>query len=158
MTTVDGSSRSQSETHKDVSEDKNKSDRRFVRRVLNSKILPVWELLGLPVAGGKFVFTEQGESLSTEKRVNIALKVRGSGVPVSNEYIYEVSGVRMPQDGETVSVGGQDDTDDPEDKTADPKRPVPGKAKKKGAEATAMERFFGFFSEALRRGGAPLNF
>jgi phage gp29-like protein len=158
MTTVDGSSRSQSETHKDVSEDKNKADRRFVRRVLNSKILPVWELLGLPVTGGKFVFPEQGESLDTKTRVDIALNIRGKGIPVSDEYIYEVSGVRMPKDGETVSGGNQDDNDDPEDKTTDPKQPVPGKAKKKGTEATAMERFFGFFSEALRLGGAPLKF
>jgi len=158
MTTVDGSSKSQSETHKNVSEDKNKSDRRFVRRVLNSQILPVWELLGLPVKGGKFVFPEQGESLDTKTRVDIALNVRDKGIPVSDEYIYEVSGVRMPKDGETVSNGKQDDLDDPEDKNDEPKPPAPGKTKKKGVEASAMERFFGFFSEALRRGGAPLNF
>lgn len=151
MTTQEGSSKSQSETHKDVEEDINKSDRRFVRRVLNNKLLPILESMGLPVAGGKFVFPEQGESLGTADRVDIALKIKDNGVPVSDEYIYEISGVRKPMKGEKVSrtspaLEPVDDNDEP---------PEPGKEKK--LNDTAVARMISFFAEALGK-RAPLKF
>lgn len=159
MTTVDGSSKSQSETHKDVAEEKNKSDRRFARRVLNSQVKPIFEMFGLAEAGGSFTFPEQGEALSTEKRVEMSLKVRRAGIPVSNEYIYEISGIRMPKDGETVTSeapafpdagNGNDPDDEPED----------GKTKKPGkkVEASLMRRFISFFAEALSGERAPLKY
>lgn len=153
MTTQAGSSKSQSETHKDVEEDINKSDRRFVRRVLNSQVLPVLERMGLPVAGGKFTFPEQGESLSTRDKVDIALKVKGDGIPVSDEYIYEISGVRAPKDGETVSKKPSNDPG------LDPQPPLvkqPGN--KQQSEASAVARLISFFVEALPPRRAPLKY
>lgn len=151
MTTIDGSSKSQSETHKDVAEDKNKSDRRFVRRVLNTYVLPIFERMGLPVDGGSFMFPEQGKSLSTKDRVDIALKLRADGIPVSDEYIYEVSGVRAPENGETVS-GRPGASAQPEE------LPPPGPGSRQKAEASALQRVFSFFSEALGGGRAPLKY
>lgn len=151
MTTVDGSSKSQSETHKDVAEDKNKSDRRFVRRVLNTYVLPIFERMGLPVAGGSFIFPEQGESLSTKDRVDIALRLRGDGIPVSDEYLYEVSGVRMPLDGETISKR-------PGLAAMPEELPPPEPGGKQKAEASALQKVFSFFAEALGGGRAPLKY
>jgi phage gp29-like protein len=148
MTTVDGSSKSQSETHKDVEEDINKSDRRFVRRVLNTMLLPVFQIAGLPVNNGWFMFPEQGESLSTKDKVDIAMTLRNGGIAVSDEYLYEVSGVRKPATGETVSqkaptvnlLPANEQTDDPE------------------ARANGLDRFFSFFAQALPGRRAPLKY
>lgn len=146
MTTQAGSSKSQSETHKDVEEDINKSDRRFVRRVLNTQVLPILERMGLPVAGGRFIFPEQGESISTSDRVDMALKVKENGIPVSDELIYEISGLRAPNEGETVS------------RTLPTLPPAEDPVKEKGAQAKLSERIFSFFAEALSGRRAPLKF
>lgn len=153
MTTVDGSSKSQSETHKEVEEDINKSDRRFVRRILNRNVLPILEAAGLPVKGGKFIFPEQGESLSTEQRLSIALDVKENGLPVSDDYIYEISGVRKPKPNEVVTR--KISTQDPA--ITDPATPKPG-SKKEQAQATLLGKAFSFFAEALSRERAPLDF
>lgn len=150
MTTVDGSSKSQSETHKDVEEDINKSDRKFVRRILNRHLVPILESAGLPVKGGWFVFPEQGESLSTVERLDIALKVKENGLAVSDDYIYEVSGVHKPEKGETVSRKAEHT-----DQVPDAGKKVPGS--KDNTQATLLGKVFSFFAEALDK-GAPLKF
>jgi phage gp29-like protein len=151
MTTVDGSSKAQSQTHKEVEEDINKSDRKFVRRILNRNVLPILEAAGLPVAGGKFVFPEQGESLSTVERLDIAIKVKGEGIAVSDEYIYEVSGVRKPEKGETISSKAKaPNPDNPDPDDTDPKAPV--------KKTTLKDAIAGFFADALSSGRAPLKF
>lgn len=151
MTTVDGSSKSQSETHKDVEEIINKSDRRFVQRMLNRHLLPIFEASGLNVKGGAFSFPEQGEALSTEQRVNIALSIKNNGVPVSDDYLYEISGVAKPEAGQVVSRLAP-----AFDLGAVP--PDPGKPEAKLEHtASAWERAFSFFAEALSK-RAPLKY
>jgi hypothetical protein len=146
MTTVDGSSKSQSDTHKEVEEDINKADRRFVRRVLNTLVLPVLELGGLPVNNGWFMFPEQGEAISTESKVKIALDLRREGLPVSDEYLYEISGVRKPAKGETVS------------KPVNTLLPIEPELRDTTPQASVLDRFFSFFAQALPGRRAPLNY
>lgn len=93
MTTLDGSSRSQSEVHEDAQEDIAKSDRRFVQRILNRSLLPLLIKRGYNVAGGFFLFPDAGESVSTKDRVDMALRIRKEGIPVDDDYIYEISGI-----------------------------------------------------------------
>ena len=93
MTTLDGSSRSQSQVHKETQEDITKADRRYVRRVLNRKLVPLLIKRGYPAAGGLFSFPDQGESISTDERLDMALKVKGAGIPVDDDYIYEITGI-----------------------------------------------------------------
>lgn len=146
MTTIDGSSKSQSETHKEVEEDINKSDRKFIRRILNANVLPILEASGLPVKGGKFVFPEQGESLTTEQRVNIALSIKNNGVPVADEYLYEISGVSKPEDGQTVS---RLSPPPPVPGTSDPAKPDPANTDDKKKLSAAWDGLISFFAEAL---------
>jgi len=149
MTTKDGSSRSQGQVHKDVEEELNKSDRKFVRRILNRHLVPILELAGLPVKGGKFTFPEQGEALSTKDKVDVALRVKADGIPVSDDYIYEISGVRKPEDGEVISSG----------KTGPEKKEPEKEAEKKATtKANALARAFSFFVQALGSERAPLKF
>lgn len=93
MTTLDGSSRSQSEVHQETQEDIAKADRRYVQRILNRKLQPLLIKRGFPVAGGFFSFPDQGESITTKERLDMALTVKKAGVPVDDDYIYEITGI-----------------------------------------------------------------
>jgi SPP1 gp7 family putative phage head morphogenesis protein len=98
MTTQNGSSKSQSETHKEVEEGINKSDRRFVQRVLNKELLPRLEKRGFPVSGGFFYFPEAGENLKTGERLEIDIKLKNEiGIDIDDDYFYETYGVPKPK-------------------------------------------------------------
>ena len=103
MTTVDGASRAQGEVHKQTEENVHQSDRRFVQRILNRRLLPMLIEKGLDVAGGYFVFPDAGENLTVRERIDLALTIRREGIPVSNDYIYEVSGIPKPEEKEEES-------------------------------------------------------
>lgn len=75
MTTKDGSSYSQGKVHGDTEDDINKSDRRFVQRVLNEKLLPILEKRGYPVKGGWFSFVEKEKALTKKEQLEIAKEV-----------------------------------------------------------------------------------
>ncbi|NJN27163.1 MAG: DUF935 family protein [Cyclobacteriaceae bacterium] len=102
MTTLDGSSLSQSETHKEVEEGKNKSDRRFVQRVLNHDLLPMLEARGFPVSGGTFFFPEAGESISTADRLAKDMQLNEI-IDISEEYFYETYDIPRPEAGQVVA-------------------------------------------------------
>jgi SPP1 gp7 family putative phage head morphogenesis protein len=93
MTTIDGSSKSQSETHKEVEEDIFKSDRRFVQRILNTELLPRLEKRGFPVAGGWFTFPDAGESISMVEQVQIdATLINQIGLNIDLDFLYDFYG------------------------------------------------------------------
>lgn len=98
MTTLDGSSKSQSETHKEVEEGKNKSDIRFVRRVLNHMVLPLLEKRGFPVRGGKFVFPADTEPLTVADIVSLSDLIE---IPAS--YLHDKYSIPMPENGEAIA-------------------------------------------------------
>lgn len=93
MTTKDGSSRSQSEVHKEIMEEKFKAIRRYTQRVLNQKLLPLLIKRGYNVAGGFFSFPDAGESIPTGVRIDMGLKMKAAGLPVDEDWFFEVSGV-----------------------------------------------------------------
>jgi len=98
MTTLNGSSKSQAEVHQETQEDINKSDRRFVQRLLNRWFVPLIIKRGYNAAGGFFLFPDQGESVSTKERVEMAIKIKNDAkVPVSDDYFYEISGIPKPE-------------------------------------------------------------
>jgi|WetSurMetagenome_2_1015567.scaffolds.fasta_scaffold00003_163 hypothetical protein len=98
MTTVQGSSRAQSETHKDVEEDVNKADRRFVQRILNTELLPRLEKRGFPVKGGWFTFPDAGESLSMVDQMKIHSSfIKDLGLEIDADFLYDFYGVPKPE-------------------------------------------------------------
>lgn len=100
MTTVNGSSRSQSETHKEVEESTNKADRRFVQRILNTELLPRLEKRGFPVKGGWFTFPDAGESLSSKEQIGIHdVFINKLGLPIDEDFLYDFYGVPKPAGG-----------------------------------------------------------
>lgn len=126
MTTLNGSSRSQSETHMDVQENKHKSDRRYVQRILNEYLIPLMEKRGLPVQGGWFSFPEKGESISLKERATIDLQMVNI-VDIPADYFYDTYGYPKPKDS---------------DKSAN--------KKVSEEEKSLAQRFAGFFVKALR--------
>jgi SPP1 gp7 family putative phage head morphogenesis protein len=101
MTTTDGSSRAQSQTHKDVEEDVNKSDRRFVQRILNTELLPRLEKRGFPVKGGWFSFPDAAETIGQKDKIDIFDKFQNSlGLPIGEDFLYDYFGIPKPKAGE----------------------------------------------------------
>src|SRR5690554_4960829 len=73
LTSVQGDkgARSLGEVHKEVEEGKNRSDLRFAQRILNQKLLPLLELRGFPVTGGRFVFPKAAQELTVNEVVQL---------------------------------------------------------------------------------------
>lgn len=115
MTTIDGSSRSQSETHKEVEESINKADRRFVQRVLNTLLLPRLAKRGYPVDGGYFYFTEAGESISLKDQLDMDVRlVNELGIALDDDYFYETYGRPKPKSTKKPVAGVTDQADSTE--------------------------------------------
>ncbi|MFV0310850.1 MAG: DUF935 family protein [Dysgonomonas sp.] len=93
MTTIEGSSRAQSKTHMETQEQRFKRVRRYTQRILNKHFIPLLIKRGYDVAGGFFSFPDAGETISTKDRVDMALTMRDKGLPVDDDYIFEISGV-----------------------------------------------------------------
>lgn len=96
MTTINGSSRAQGEVHKGSEEAVNQSDRRYAQRILNRYFLPLLIERGYDALGGFFVFPDTGKYMSTTDRINLTLTIKNAGIEVSDDYIYNISGIPKP--------------------------------------------------------------
>lgn len=103
MTTVQGDkgARALGEVHKAVEEGKNKSDMKFVQRVLNQMIVPILEKRGFPVKGGSFVFPEAAEELEVSEIVQLSDIIE---IPAS--YLHNKYSIPMPKDSEQIAKRG----------------------------------------------------
>lgn len=100
LTTVQGENgtRSLGEVHKEVEEGKNRSDMRFVQRVLNNHVLPMLEARGYPVGGGKFVFPQSAEQLSVSDIVQLS-----DILPIPQSYLHEKYSIPVPEGDEPIA-------------------------------------------------------
>lgn len=100
LTTVQGENgaRSLGEVHKEVEEGKNRSDMRFVQRVLNNRVLPMLEARGYPVSGGKFVFPQSAEQLSVSDIVQLS-----DILPIPQSYLHEKYSIPVPNNDEPIA-------------------------------------------------------
>jgi len=121
MTTDNGSSRSQSETHKEVEEDINLNDLIRNEYLLNWPIKNKLIEIGYPIAEGKFTYP-QTKQIPLEKRIEIDVKV-AQQVPVAEEYWYKTYGIEKP-DGNSMPVKIKEKEQDPaEEKKVEKKKP-----------------------------------
>ncbi|MBY0244492.1 MAG: DUF935 family protein [Sphingobacteriaceae bacterium] len=104
LTTENGGSRAQGDVHKEVEADINKADRRFVRRILNDKLIPILEANGIKTNGGKFkIKGEDEEHLSKKDKLEIDLKlVKDLGLPFDPDYFYIYYGLPKPEKGKAA--------------------------------------------------------
>lgn len=100
LTTVQGENgaRSLGEVHKEVEEGKNRSDMRFVQRVLNNHVLPLLEARGYPVNGGKFIFPKAAEQLTVADIVQLS-----DIMPIPQSYLHEKYSIPVPENDEPIA-------------------------------------------------------
>lgn len=150
MTTTDGSSRAQSKTHKEVEEDINKADRRFVRRILNTELVPRLIKRGWKIEGGTFTFPETAETLSKTDMIDIHDKFTNKlNLEIDADWLYDYYGIPKPKNGQARK------------KDPDKKDPVPEgkKDEKKEKLAEDLEREQKTFFEKIKeRLGDLLSF
>lgn len=148
MTTTDGSSHSQSKVHKDVEEDINRADRRFVSRILNHELLPRLEKRGYPVSGGHFYFPDEGESISISDQLNMHIRMKNElGLALDEDWLHEYYSIPKPK-GNQARV----DKEDKEDKTE--KEDKEEKLSDRNFLLQLWERAAGFFVKAPATPGA----
>lgn len=100
LTTIAGDkgARSLGEVHKEGLDEKTKGDIRFVRRVLNSYLLPLLESRGFPVSGGRFGYPEAVKELTVAEMGQLSKMI-----PIPSNYLYEKYGIPTPEEGEEIA-------------------------------------------------------
>ena len=159
MTTMDGSSKAQAGVHKDVEEELNKADLRFVQRILNKKLKPILEARGYKVKDGAFVFPKALKDLTVDELISLS-----DIIEIPAYYLHEKYGLPTPAAGDVIARKAQTAAPQPPeggvgDAPVDPNAPVPPepgadpKPKKKEAKLSdsdrnIFERMYNFFSVA----------
>jgi phage gp29-like protein len=100
----DSSGYAQSATHKDTESDINRSDRKYVSGILNSRIKKVFSDHGWELEGRFRIKDDNEERLSPKDRLDMALSMRQSGVPISDEYFYDNFGIEKPENYEALKA------------------------------------------------------
>lgn len=142
LTTVSGErgARSLGEVHRAVEEAKNRSDIRYVVRVLNSRLLPWLERRGISgVRGGYFGVPQSTEPLTVAELVQLS-----SVLPIPQSYIREKYGLPAPDASEPVAGAKEEPKETPEEEAEEPEEPhEPKKRRRRG------RRKLSFFAHAL---------
>lgn len=162
LTTVQGDkgARSLGEVHKQVEEGKNRSDMRYVQRILNKFFLPILERRGYPVAGGRFVFPDATEQLSVDDIVSL------SGIiDIPADYVHKKYSIPVPKDGDIIAGKKKQEAIPPvvddqsgqgtDDKPVDDKKKTTDKADLD--DRGLFQRFLDFFAGAPALPGATLT-
>jgi len=131
MTTKDGASRSQGQVHKEVEEEVNKSDLRFVQRVLNHKLKTILEKRGYPVKDGSFVFPKAVKDLTVDELISLA-----SIIEIPAYYFQEKFGIPAADKGDVIARGNSKPETDPEPEAS------PDEVKEKKSKKKLFDRFF----------------
>ncbi|MFZ6038642.1 MAG: phage portal protein family protein [Bacteroidota bacterium] len=147
LTTIQGDkgARSLGEVHKEVEENKNRSDMRFVQRVLNQFVLPRLENRGFPVKGGRFVFPEAAEQLSVSDIVGLSDII---DIPAS--YLHDKFSIPVPKDGEQIARRQMPQISMPDDEIDDKTDDEPVK----NSDMNLIKKLASFFVQAPAVTGA----
>lgn len=94
MTSEDGSSHSQSQTHMEVQAEIHFADRLFITRLLNHRLRPLLAKHGYEIGKGSFQFVVE-EKIPKDKLIKIHRDV-AKEVPVGDDFWYDTYGVPKP--------------------------------------------------------------
>jgi hypothetical protein len=84
--------------HSDTQDDVFDADMLFVKTILLSRIAPILYNLGYPVKGGMFHPREEKSLDDILNRLKLLKAVKDLGAPISDDTIYQDSGVEKPKD------------------------------------------------------------
>lgn len=102
----------QAETHRKSTNDIAQDDKQDELSILNDQVLDILVLLGLLPKGGKFVYDEPIDLETAKQKVAIGQQVKNTGVPVGDDYFYDVSGVPKPADYDKQKEAKEKETKD----------------------------------------------
>jgi hypothetical protein len=163
MTTLSGSSLSQSKVHQETNTKKGKALKRYVQRMLNKHLVPLLIKRGYPVAGGKFVFPKTTTDITIDE-----LSTLCDIIDIPAEFVHNKYGVPMAKEGEKLAKKAAPPAPiinppiaDP-NKPADPNAPTPPEPSPKPSpketkkpdvklsdeDRSWFERVFNFFAVA----------
>lgn len=98
----DSSGYAQASVHQNSETELKRSYKKFVRRILNKRLLNILEKNGFIPEGGKFIIKgENEEKLGKKDSLEIDIKLRTeAGIPISDDHFYEKYGIEKPADYE----------------------------------------------------------
>lgn len=150
LTTIAGTkgARSLGDVHKEVEASINQSDLRFVERVLNTYLIPLFENHGIKALGGRFIFPSAKENLSVSEVISLSQLI-----DIPSSFIRDKYGIPAPTDNEEVVKSKTD---------AVKKETEPATKEKKDKEELSDRSFilklFDFFVQAPTAIGANRKF
>lgn len=136
----------QAKQHAETEDDINKADKNYVRRILNGRLRKLLELNGWDLKGGHFRIADQGEAELTKRdQMEIALQIRGSGTPISDDYFYENYGIDKPDNYDEMVAEREQEKIEREKVEKEPPPPSPPTPsvrtpKKSKGEPTAVQK------------------
>ncbi|MDO6808095.1 DUF935 family protein [Zobellia galactanivorans] len=93
----------QSKTHSEQDERKHDNDITFVRKVLNSRFMPILNAAGINTRGGRFVVQGEETELRKTEMFDIHLKMaKEMGVPIDHDFLYETYGAQKPDNYDEI--------------------------------------------------------
>jgi hypothetical protein len=99
----------QSQTHQQTVDEMVSDDKEDELSILNEQVVPIMIYLGLLPKGGKFVYDEPMNVDTATKKVTIAKTIKDAGVPVSDEYFYEIAGIPKPDNYDELKQKMEDE-------------------------------------------------
>ncbi len=134
--------------HLGVEEKIERTDKQFVLNVLNYDLTDIFVGLGLNTQDGEFAFVvPQNKDLSA--RIMIDTQLKGMGLPISDDYLYETYGIEKPKNYEELkqaqkTVSQDPEKEDPEksSKKDDPEEKEVEKDKKDKSLINQVKSFF----------------
>lgn len=133
--------RSLGEVHKEVEEGKNRSDMRYVQRVLNFFVLPLLEKRGFPVSGGSFIFPEAAVELTVSDIVQLS-----DIMEIPQSFLHDKYSIPAPQENEPIARKQPATSPFPETD--------PDDGDIKNQDRSIVKKFFDFFVKAPAGAGA----
>ncbi|MBS1740717.1 MAG: DUF935 family protein [Bacteroidetes bacterium] len=128
-----GGSNAKSKVHRNEQLEITKSDIKYVTNIINDpQFLAILKSYGYPVDGGEFVFKKDVDLTEINTQMGLAQQAKLMGVPIGDDYIYELTGIPKPANYEaqkkTAAAQVADDNAD------DEKKPPVTKKKRQSGE------------------------
>ena len=128
----------------------NEADRILVLNTLNYDMTDIFTAFGYDTRGGEFYYVKPKET-TAEQEINIISRMRQMRTPVSDEYVYEATGIPKPENyGRLKQEAGTSDRD--KDDVPGGTSPVPAGKKDRKKEDGIVNRIKSFFVAAPRKG------
>ena len=102
MTTEAGGALAQAKVHQEVEKEIHYADKLFVKNILNDRLIPLLQVHGFNVVGGKFIFQEK-ENIDKKTRLDMDLKL-SEKIRIDDSYFYETYNIPLPKNMKDDSI------------------------------------------------------